>query len=114
MGSAGVAAGGPGHMLARDSQKVDGRQIAAFVRYRKNAKRWVAFRIGASVNRGLGGRIDALVGRDEKVRHACEPATGDRGGGKHVAGAFAGARASITIKPGVASVNTLPVSTHVC
>src|ERR1019366_8117389 len=73
----------------------------------KSAKKQVAFRSGPSADRGLGGRIDALVARDEEIRHAFELASGDRGVGNLGARAIAG-RASIIIEPRVASAGTLP------
>ena len=46
-------------MLKGNSQKVEGRRIAAFVRYRKNAQNQVAFRSRPRGDRGSGGRIEA-------------------------------------------------------
>jgi hypothetical protein len=113
MGSAGIPARYSDHMLAANSQKIDGRRIAAFVRYRENAKRRVAVRIGPRADCRLGGGVDAGVIRDEEISHGFQPASRDGGGVKHVARAIAGARASITIEPGVAGIDALPVSTRV-
>jgi hypothetical protein len=100
-------------MLGVNSQKVDGERIAAFVRYRNNAKEQVGIWIGPRADRALGGGIDALVVRDEEIRHgrAFEPGSGGCGGNL-VASAIAGG-ASIVIEPRVASGSALPVSTRV-